>query len=675
MVATPGHQGRPSPGSTPPGISPCIHPFQDLPDGVVGLVVRLGYKTLVGTRFDALAELAPVQRTLDPVDVADSLSPPPQLRTSLVAILISVLGERVPRSVTPHLTTLLEAEGGWSGTAGDLERARHIVDGAVRATDPRLLLADRRTGTAEERCSRGTRYMPGGLQQVVEREPSVPVSDVIAQLPGYLQETARQACKTLFRKGSIHPQTARYIELAAARVLRREACVRRDEVAALDADNGSSDDSVRPKVGSCLADFGTVPFRDAPRLLVEVFALGLRLDAIAMSRRCEEVCSKSSLASTVVDGEIEVTTVSALMCKSHRCRSCATMLGVQRRDRVRAQLERDQACARAPCLMVTLSVDRDRYCDSVYAMRDLGRRTERFFDLVGKEFGEPRVRVDRRGRRRVSHYLELARHTSVEWHDDGYPHIHELWWCPVILAAMISEAAEWVKKTTLPRSRGTIAKCWGPVNCPEDLADLVAMLSSKSVAKDVGRKRCPFPETRRRLNELAVDAGLGKTGFYVAPVVSIEQATHYLCKENVSYAPFVAVSSELTKTRQLASPIPRGFKRFRATGSAGDGYPSTFFIDEEQVIDTPTTKDVVVYSEPVAVMREHFASRGFVISNEVLRADLSLPPQAGQKRPRVLHAFDASQRLYAPMVPPETARAQSPALHNWEQFFGSERPP
>lgn len=89
------------------------------------------------------------------------------------------------------------------------------------------------------------------------------------------------------------------------------------------------------------------------------------------------------------------------------------------------------------------------------------------------------------------------------------------------------------------------------------------------------------------LNQLAVDAGLGRTGFYVEPVRDGADASHYLTKSQERPA---QTAGELTKQRQVPTVLPRNFRRFRASGTAGNGEPTSFYLDEPRPRRTPPSR-------------------------------------------------------------------------------------
>ncbi len=85
---------------------------------------------------------------------------------------------------------------------------------------------------------------------------------------------------------------------------------------------------------------------------------------------------------------------------------------------------------------------------------------------------------------------------------------------------------------------------------------------------------------------MAVEAGLGQTGFYIAPARDDAALTGYITKwegDPSAQRSRSRVAGELSKASQapgLVGLMPRHFRRFRASGSAGDGKETSFFLDE-----------------------------------------------------------------------------------------------
>lgn len=224
-------------------------------------------------------------------------------------------------------------------------------------------------------------------------------------------------------------------------------------------------------------------------------------------------------------------------CNSHRCSFCAPGVGDAVRDRIVAQCERDQAAGRAPWVFLTVSVDRSRYRFEVQAQRDLLERFKRFRRLLRDRFGK-----------------DLASFVAVEMHRQGWPHAHAVLRSETLAAAMLADAkcASWAELCEKTRA---------------------------SEAREGKRHPCPFARLRRELNVMAVKAGLGEMGFYLAPVLgSPQDLAAYMTKDQTK-ASKSTVGHELTKDTQIGE-LPRNFRRFRASGIRGDGEAQSFFLDE-----------------------------------------------------------------------------------------------
>jgi len=321
-------------------------------------------------------------------------------------------------------------------------------------------------------------------------------------------------------------------------------------------------------------------------------------DALDLRDKVRAECGKQTFTYSWRDKNGEHCVWWRKPCRSHRCPSCAKLLGMWEANRLVRQLQRDEAQSRPPCVFFTVSVARDRYETSVEAQKDLLLRMRAYFRTLRKKYGQ-----------------DLAYWYAVEFHAAGWPHAHMLVRSAGLVAAFLedSKQADW----------------------PSLVSRCLAALTTKK-----GRRRqCPFGRERRLLNTLAVEVGLGRTGFYAEPVRDPEDVAHYLVKEQTrpSRSP---VGRELTKHHQVLDTLPRHFRRFRPSGKAGDGRASSFYIDEP-LRERPSRDTIflgIIHAKPEEVRRA-LAEVGVSICGEVLSADMRGERGDDGKWPRVLEKF------------------------------------
>ncbi len=295
-------------------------------------------------------------------------------------------------------------------------------------------------------------------------------------------------------------------------------------------------------------------------------------------------------------------------CGSHRCQHCAKRLGLHMQERIVAQLGRDESAGRSPAVFMTVTVDRTRYRKEVEAQRNFVEIERTFIRLLRARFEKG-----------------LAKFSVIESHAAGWPHGHLLLRSPGLVRAMLEDAG-------IPVIGGNITAAW---------AELVAACKLAREVPKGKRRKCPYAHLRQELNQLAVDAGFGRMGFWFDPVRNAEDAARYLTEEQTNAREDSQVAEELTKARQIPTFIPRHFRRFRPSGKAGSGKQSAFFTDENRP-EAPqlTTETLAMIHARIEDVRERYMALGVPIAGEVLRADMRGDrPIAGAAWPRELEGF------------------------------------
>lgn len=337
-----------------------------------------------------------------------------------------------------------------------------------------------------------------------------------------------------------------------------------------------------------------------------LLARALIREGLRLKEKSRRTCGERTLEHRWQDATGNHRSWCRLTCRSQRCPACATDLGRKEGDRIYGQILRDVKCGRAPLVMMTITADRSRYASSVELMRDLVERVAVVVQRLRRHYGD-----------------DLAYVLSVEFHEDGWPHVHLLIRCADLNQAMLDDSGE---------------RSW---------TDLVARVAKES---DPGAEwhGCPFRRLRRRLNSWVVDAGLGRTGFYVAPVVSSESALTYVTKSQdgskSKRGVTSPISAEITKTTQITGVFPPHFRRFRHSGKAGDGRLSSFFVDEPaRGKPERQTIDLAILRARPEVVRDAYVEMGVEVCGEVLTIDRTTPRDERGLHPVVLGGFAAAE--------------------------------
>jgi hypothetical protein len=408
-----------------------------------------------------------------------------------------------------------------------------------------------------------------GERHDVRRRQAAPVDNLADEVPGEHREAFVEAASVLFRSGNVPHQVAtRWRSLVA--------------------EAGWCD----PAEGDHLARHG--------------LALAAAFDALDLRDASRERCGKLTFEQAMRVEQNIVRRWWRATCRSHRCPGCAKLLGLAEAQRLVAQLQRDEAAGRPPCVFFTVSVDRSRYETAVEAMKDLVNRLRAYDHSLRRRYGK-----------------DLAYWRTVESHAEGWPHVHLLVRSARLNHALVADAA---------------------------VTGWPALVEACAAARDVPkgrRRRCPFPRERRWLNDAAVEAGLGFAGFYVEPVRDPEDAGLYLTKEQTRPSRST-IAGEMTKGRQVPVVLPRHFRRFRASGKAGDGKPSSFYLDEPKAEKAEVeTLNLAIVKAKAEEVRDQYRAADVQIRGEVFSADMTGERDADGRWPRVLAGFAERTHLAA----------------------------
>lgn len=388
-------------------------------------------------------------------------------------------------------------------------------------------------------------------------------------------------------------------------------------------------------------------------------------------------------------------------CQSHRCEHCASVLGLNEKERVHAQLLRDEEAGRAPCAFGTMTLIPSPDRSPVEAQILLARMARDFFEGLRARYDDPlQFTAPRREDPVAYHYV-------VEAHKSGSPHIHflargrgladEMMRCGKrvrrkctaaetafwlldhrpdetkarrvtrgrVLRALLTEERANPERTTTPggntpayrtRELDRLADeealrlvptkqppthTYVVVNDPvADWSALCALVKQAKVRKKrTGHAACPFSALRHDLTALAEAAGFGAV-FQIEPILSAEDIADYVTKSQVRPSVCGPVG-DMAKTSQIPAVIPPHFRRFRSSGKKGDGKLSSFFMDEErEERDKPDTLDLMIVRAPVEERRAHYAAHGVPIVGEELEVDFRGVCPKGEKRKTTLGSFE-----------------------------------
>jgi len=222
-------------------------------------------------------------------------------------------------------------------------------------------------------------------------------------------------------------------------------------------------------------------------------------------------------------------------CGSQRCPRCAARVAARWQPRVAQQVQRDLEAGRDHYFMVTLTLN----------PRDFLNAAEATKAAVRGGAGLWRRWIERLRRR----YPDLAYLRVLEWHRNGYPHVHVL-----------------VRSQRLTEEALAAAKC----STMSELRDRVQQVETENQRRKKagvrGRLHLPFLKVRSALRKMAIDSGFGKV-FYLGPVMK----------------PY-AIAAEMIKTTQIHPSMVRDVRRFQPSGQKGDGQVRSFFHDEVEAV-------------------------------------------------------------------------------------------
>jgi len=259
----------------------------------------------------------------------------------------------------------------------------------------------------------------------------------------------------------------------------------------------------------------------------------LERDGMALGRRQRRKCGAMSMGRrTLEPSGTEQHDLWQVLCQSQRCPRCATVSTTRWKARVQAQVDRDLAAGRDYFVLLTLTLGRGGYQNGACACKLV---------LDGKR--GPWRRFITRLRRL---YPDLAFLRVVEFHRDGWPHLHVLVRCRALVDDMLAEAG--LGDVEALRTR---------------VLEVQAENSRRKKSGEVGRLRSPYAKVCAGMKKMAVKSGWGTKAFDFDLVRNL-----------------AGIGAELAKTKQCNPDMPRGVRRFQASGSAGGGKDGSFFHNE-----------------------------------------------------------------------------------------------
>jgi hypothetical protein len=307
-------------------------------------------------------------------------------------------------------------------------------------------------------------------------------------------------------------------------------------------------------------DSGTTPAEFAR------FGIGnaLERDGILLGRKQRRKCGAMTQERRTLTAEgREVRSLRRLLCQSHRCPRCAPILAARWKARIQAQVDRDLDAGRDQYVLITLTLSRRGYQNAATASKL----------VLGGKKGPWRSFIERLRRR----YPGAAFLRIVEFHQDGWPHLHVLVRSEALVDAMVAQSG--LDGVAALRAR---------------VIEVKAENDLRKAAGVKGRIHSPYAKMRVIVRDLALKSGFGGDAFDLDLVLNPE-----------------GIGAELAKTTQHNPDMPRGVRRFQASGKAGDRKDKSFFHDEwrKPFAEAPVP--------PVSVEAEQQPSMGLVGTAEV----------------------------------------------------------